>query len=122
MEYVNIRNVNIWNFKFRGQGQTAKIWREGFKVSRFQIGGDKVIREMSTFEMSNSEGAGTNNKNLKCNFQSFNVSRVQIWVEKVTWEIATSEMQAFEMSSVEGKVKVLMWRYEVSYVTICNFM
>ena len=88
----------------------------------FQIWGDKVILEMSTFEMSNSEGARTNSKNLRCNFQSFNVSRVQIWGEKVTWEISTFEMQAFEISSVEGKVKVLMWRYEVSYVTLCNFM
>ena len=122
---VNIRIVNILNVKFRGQGQTAKTWSEGFTVSRFQIWVDKVIWEMSALEMSSSEGARTNSKNLKCSFLCFKISRFQIWGDKVTWGISTFEVLAFKTPSVECKdkqqkfeVKVSMWLYKVSYVTI----
>ena len=125
MGNVNTRNVNTRNVKFRGQRQTAKTWSEGFTVSRFQIWVDKVIWQMSALEMSSSEGARTNSKTLKCSFLSFKVSRFQIWDDKVTWKISTFEMLAFKTPSVECKnkqrkfkVKVSMWLYEVSYVTI----
>ena len=120
-----IRNVNIRNVKFRGQRQTMKTWSEGFTVSRFQIWVDKVIWEMSALEMSSSEGARTNSKNLKCSFLCFKISRFQIWGDKVTWGISTFEVLAFKTPSVECKdkqqkfeVKVSMWLYKVSYVTI----
>ena len=125
MGNVNIWNVNTRNVKFKGQRQTAKTWSEGFTVSRFQIWVDKVIWQMSALEMSSSEGARKNSKNLKCSFLSFKVSRFQIWDDKVTWEISTFEMLAFKTPSVECKnkqrkfeVKVSMWLYEVSYVII----
>ena len=88
---------------------------------------DKVTWGMPTFEMSSSEGkqAKTNSKSLKCSFQSFKVSKFQICGDKVTWGISTFEMLAFKTPSVECKdkqrkfeVKVSIWLYEVSYVTI----
>ena len=88
-----MENTNIRNVKFRGQRQTAKIWSEGFRVSRFQIWGNKVIWEMSTLEMSSSERPRTDSKNLKCSFQSFKISRFQIWGDKVTWGISTFEVR-----------------------------
>ena len=70
MGNVNIRNVNIWYVTFRGKRQTAKqvLKFQGFKVSSFQIWGDKVLWELPTLEMSNSEGARTHSKNLRCSF------------------------------------------------------
>ena len=52
-----------------------------------------------------------------------------MWDGKVTWRIPTFEMLAFKIQSVECKdkqqkfkVKVSMWLYDVSFVTIYYFI
>ena len=78
----------IWNCHI------LRIWKR--HISYFKSI-DKVIWEMPALEMSSSEGARTNSKNLKCSFLSFKVSRFQIWGDKVTWGISTFEMLAFKV-------------------------
>ena len=74
---------------------------------------------MSTLEMSSSERAKTNSKNLRSSFQSFKVSRFQIWGYKATWEISTFEMLAFQIWSVD-EVTSNMGNINIRNVSIRN--
>ena len=78
MRNAIIQNVNIQNVKFRMQEETAKNRSEGLKVSRFQIWGDKIIWQMSIFEM---RGQG---KTAKIWDVAFKVSRPQGFKFKFT--------------------------------------
>ena len=64
MENANIRNVKFRENKDKQRKFEAKI----LNFLKFQIPGDKVILEMSAFEMTSPEGARTNSENMRWRF------------------------------------------------------
>ena len=60
-----MENANIRNVKFRENKDKQRKFEAILIFSKFQMPGDKVMLEMSAFEMISSEGARTNSENMR---------------------------------------------------------
>ena len=78
MENGNIRNGNIRKVKFTGQGQTAKIWSEGFILS-FKVSNLSWKSNIENLNIQNVKFWGGKDKQRKSEM------KVPMWLCKVSY-------------------------------------